>query len=110
MCTHISRQPQPLMGQGVKFSKSMSLFGQDDSIVFQASNPKRRRTGAWGRYEKYKVATTVGQARQLSATAKDLRHDVQHGFASVGDHLGVPAPLGMDIEEGMDIVHGLSRQ
>ena len=67
------------------------VFGHDDHIVFQASNPKKRRTGAWDRYERYKVATTVGQARQLGATAQDLRHDAQHGFATVGSPPVAPA-------------------
>ena len=60
-------------------------YGQDASIVFQASNPKRRRTEAWRRYEKYKVATTYGQARQLGATSRDMQNAVHHGFVSVCD-------------------------
>ena len=59
------------------------VFGHDDLVVFQAKNPKRRRSSAWGRYERYKVATTVGQARELGATGDDLRHDARHGFVAV---------------------------
>ena len=44
----------------------------NDSIVFQLSNPYRRKTMAWSRYEKYKVVTTVGQALQLGASWADL--------------------------------------
>ena len=68
------------------------VFDRDDLVVFQAKNPKRQRSGAWGRYEKYKVATTVGQARELGATAEDLRHDARHGFAAVTPALAAGAP------------------
>ena len=68
------------------------VFDRNDLVVFQANNPKRRRTGAWGRYERYKVATTVGQARELGATAEDLRHDARHGFAAVTPALAAGVP------------------
>ena len=73
------------MGPVLGIMSLLLKYVQDASIVFQASNPKRRRTEAWRRYEKYKVATTYGQARQLGATARDMQSDVHHGFASVGD-------------------------
>ena len=116
MCTHTSRHGS--MGPVFGIMSLLLNLRQDVSIVFQASNPKRRRTEAWGRYEKYKVATTYGQARQLGATARDMQSDVHHGFASVGDHLGQPAAtneatnegqLGTT-EEGMDIVHELDSE
>ena len=61
-----------------------------DLLTFQAANPKRQRTCAWSRYERYKVATTVGHARELGATSEDLRHDTQRGFATVTPALGLP--------------------
>ena len=72
------------------------VFDRNDLIVFQANNPKRRRTGAWGRYERYKVATTVGQARELGATAQDLRHGAKRGFAAVTTAQAVGAPGSAD--------------
>ena len=54
-----------------------------DKIAFQAANPKRRKTCAWERYERYKIATTVQEARSLGATPEDLRHDISKVFAVV---------------------------
>ena len=53
-----------------------------DGIRFLACNPKRQKTAAWQRYEKYKVATTVFDALKLGAMPKDIKHDLKHGFAS----------------------------
>ena len=39
-----------------------------------------------------KVATTVGQAWELGATAEDLRHDARRGFAAVTTAQAVGAP------------------
>ena len=61
---------------------------KSDGVIFQADNPKRPRTSAWNRYERYKVATTVAEARELGAKTEDLRHDTQHGFANVTPALG----------------------
>ena len=44
------------------------MVDHDELIQFQACNPKRCRAAAWERYEKYKVATTVGDAFKLGAT------------------------------------------
>ena len=38
-------------------------------------NPKRPHTGAHDRYDRYKVAKTVGEATLLGATAGDLKND-----------------------------------
>ena len=47
------------------------MIDLDELIRFQACKPKRRRTAAWERYKKYKVATTVGDALKLGATGVD---------------------------------------
>ena len=73
------------MGPVLGIMSLLLKYVQDASIVFQASNPKRRRTEAWRRYEMYKVATTYGQARQLGATSRDMQNAVHHGFVSVCD-------------------------
>ena len=39
-----------------------------EPIRFQACNPKRQKTGAWERYEKYKIAITIGEGLKLGAT------------------------------------------
>ena len=66
------------------------VLEEGDRLTFQAANPRRQKTGAWSRYESYKVATTVGQARESGATSEDLRHDTQRGFATVAPALGRP--------------------
>ena len=54
-----------------------------DIIQSHVVSPKRPNAAAWGRYEKYKLARTVGEARHLGAAAGDVRHDVTSGFAVV---------------------------
>ncbi len=58
-------------------------FADIDQILVQSVNPKRRKTAAWQRYERYKTATTVEEARSLGANGEDLRHDFSRAFAVV---------------------------
>ena len=91
----IDQGSRAAIGFELQAPMSMSLalvFSDADRAVFQARNPKRRRTAAWDRYERYKVATTVGQARALCATTADLRHDVEHGFAKITSGPAIGAP------------------
>ena len=55
---------------------------RDDAIRFQECNPKEWHTAAWHRYEKYKVATTVGDALNLGAKSVDIKYDLNHRFAT----------------------------
>ena len=57
------------------------MVDHDELIRSQACNPKQCGTAAWERYEKYKVATTVGDALQLGATVVDIKHDLKRCFA-----------------------------
>ncbi len=43
------------------------------------ANPARVGTPRYTRYEAYKVATTIGEARRLGATSQDISMDVQRG-------------------------------
>ena len=52
-------------------------------ILVQTENPKRYGTSSYKRYEKYKVASTIGDARRLGATATDIRFDRTHGYISL---------------------------
>ena len=45
-------------------------------------NPKQVDTETWGRYEKYKVARTIDEARRLGASAADLRTAVRKQLAT----------------------------
>ena len=56
----------------------------------QEWNPKKQHTAAWRRYEKYKVATTVGGALNLGARSVDIKYDLDHRFAT--KHFATPPP------------------
>lgn len=48
-------------------------FGDpDQKISFTMKNPKKERSSAFTKYERYKMATSVGQARELGAVKKDF--------------------------------------
>lgn len=49
-------------------------------IDFTQSNPKRRGTAAFDRYEKYKKAKSVQEALEAGAIVGDLAHDFDKGF------------------------------
>ena len=49
-------------------------------IAYQEQNPKAAGTKAWERYEKYKVATTVAEAKDKKAGWQDLTSDFEKGF------------------------------
>ena len=52
-------------------------------ITFQAENRKRLCGQAWQRYEAYKVAKTVGQAKALHCLARDFHQDYKHGLVAI---------------------------
>ena len=66
------------------------MAAHDDAIRFQEWNPKKQHTAAWRRYEKYKVATTVGGALNLGARSVDIKYDLDHRFAT--KHFATPPP------------------
>ena len=49
-------------------------------IAYQEENPKAPGTKAWDRYEKYKRATTVAEAKDKKAGWQDLTSDFEKGF------------------------------
>ena len=49
-------------------------------IAYQDKNPKAPGTKAWDRYEKYKRATTVAEAKDKKAGWQDLTSDFEKGF------------------------------
>ena len=66
----------------------------DVRLKFQQENPKREGTGAALRYEAYKHATTVGDAKAAGATVQDLKNDKARAYLLVlaigGGDDGVP--------------------
>ena len=53
--------------------------GEDVKIVFD-ENHRRHGTAVWTRYENYKLATTIREARVLGATAADIKKDFEKGW------------------------------
>jgi hypothetical protein len=53
-------------------------FPNEQRIRFD-DNPGRPGGPRWVRFEKYKVATTIGGARRLGATSQDISLDIQSG-------------------------------
>ena len=47
----------------------------DDLKIKYVGNPARRGSERWTRYEKYKTATTVGEAKRLGSTSQDFSLD-----------------------------------
>lgn len=56
--------------------------GEDVKIVFD-ENHRRQGTAVWTRYEGYKQATTIKEARALGATAADIKKDFEKGWFCV---------------------------
>jgi len=83
------QQPKPTAkaksAQPQQFTATASGGSEDDQpIVFNAVNPKKQGSGAYERYEKYKMATTRREAMQLGASLADIKHDLKKGFARPG--------------------------
>ena len=55
----------------------------DVAITFQATNPKQPGTKIHASYEKYKVASSIGEARSLGASKAMIRYDVDKGYATI---------------------------
>ena len=56
--------------------------GDDVKIIFD-ENRRRQGTAVWTRYENYKQATTIKEARDLGATAADIKYDFKKGWFSL---------------------------
>ena len=65
-------------------SVSELLAGTPDaSIQYQQENPKKKGGEPYERYEKYKIANTVKEAKELGASQKDIFYDHKAGFLSI---------------------------
>eukprot|EP00419_Tripos_fusus_P052905 CAMPEP_0172813324 /NCGR_PEP_ID=MMETSP1075-20121228/10587_1 /TAXON_ID=2916 /ORGANISM="Ceratium fusus, Strain PA161109" /LENGTH=306 /DNA_ID=CAMNT_0013653007 /DNA_START=129 /DNA_END=1047 /DNA_ORIENTATION=- len=75
-----AQQPQ-------QFTATASGGSEDDQpIVFNAVNPKKQGSGAYERYEKYKMATTRREAMQLGASQADIKHDLKKVLQGQGSN------------------------
>ena len=69
----------------------MLLRAADTSIQYQQENPKKRGGQPYERYEKYKMARTVNEAKELGASQGDIAHDHKAGFLSIVPSVSKPA-------------------
>ena len=58
-------------------------FFNEIPVVYAAENPARRNSQRYQRYENYKKATTIGQARALGATSQDISPELSVGAVKV---------------------------
>jgi hypothetical protein len=56
----------------------------DEPIGLQQTNPKKQGTQSWQRYELYKNATTIREAKKAGIWPGDLRNDLARGFLQFG--------------------------
>ena len=53
----------------------------DLPVTFQVENPKLPGSKVHAAYERYKTATTVGEARALGESRSIIRYDIDKGYA-----------------------------
>lgn len=84
----------PLQGPGGAWAKAGSSPLDDDStmIIVQSVGPKQRESKAWHRFEKYKAATTVGEAIGLGAERSDFNSDLKVKVVTIMEKDGKRAP------------------
>ena len=52
-------------------------------LLWTPDNPYRGGSAARARYELYKAATTVGEARRLGATPQDIKGGIEKAYAQL---------------------------
>lgn len=113
---HVERQPgaavvRPLRLAGIGKKQAMSeadhLFlkaakHNDFPVRYLQNNPKSK--GSAKRYEVYKHATTLSEARKFGATAADIEWDYQRGFIWFPgrESSEVAGVIGSDIDHAVD--------
>ena len=77
----------PSAGDLMPLSEEQTKLLKSDSTIinFLAENPKKVGSKAWERYEKYKAATTVGDATRLGAQWQDLSADFEKKYLHFKD-------------------------
>ena len=58
-------------------------YQNDWHVIYDPENPGKRDGPKFQRYEKYKVATTIGEARRLGARPQDFKLDEQNGSLQI---------------------------
>ena len=81
------QQPRPAQSSTDRAPRTIEVdpraayrrFPNETAVVYQDTNPARPNGDRYKRYEKYKRATTIGQARSLGATSQDISLDLGAG-------------------------------
>ena len=58
-------------------------FPNELQVEYKDENPAREGSERFNRYERYKRATTIGQARRLGATSQDISLDLEKGAVRI---------------------------
>jgi len=77
----------------------------DDRLKYEAVNPKLRGSAAHKRYEKYKKATTLAQARKLGSMPIDFCYDYNQGFLRVASLQLSPASWDIEVRDAEMLKH-----
>ena len=86
--THKTHNTRNTLKQAIPTSRNRVAMGgrsicsklADSTAVEWSTNPKKKHTVGHRHYQKYSKARTLGEARKLGATTRDLVHDYDHGF------------------------------
>ena len=60
------------------------VMAATQELLWSPENPYRAGSASHARYELYKGAETVGEARRLGATPQDLRAGIERAYAQLG--------------------------
>jgi hypothetical protein len=74
-------QPAGPMASSASGTGTCCSVVAENAVVFQQENPKQQGSAAQGRYETYKKCRSFAAASAAGATARDLRFDVEKGYA-----------------------------
>ena len=59
------------------------VMAADTALLWTPDNPYRGGTAARARYDLYKAATSVGEARALGATPTDIKGGIEKAYAQL---------------------------
>ena len=75
----------PYQARAVEFEPRAAArkYQNEWHVIYDPENPSKRLGPKYTRYEKYKVATTIGEARRLGSTSMDFKLDENNGSLQI---------------------------
>ena len=75
----------PYQARAVEFEPraASKKYQNDWHVIYNPDNPSKRLGPKYTRYEKYKVATTISEARRLGALPQDFKLDENSGALQI---------------------------